>query len=214
MVAAARAAGASEATVAALAEDAQIAKREAAEGRPLGARLDSARARVSRCAAKLATAEEAVAVAKSQHEAAEKELAESRAAMAELEAEVAQAPAPADGVEAGKATPNTLEEALAEVARLHVALASLRGESTLDEVADAEFGDAELDDSGSDSGSSPARDEHNATPAPARQAATDLQRSSASRIGSELDEVRDGRRTPPRARAATGKGASGSSRGK
>ena len=178
MVAAARAAGASEATVAALAEDAQIAKREAAEGRPLGARLDSARARVSRCAAKLATAEEAVAVATWQHEAAEKELAESRAAMAELEAEVAQAPAPPDGVEA---TPSTLEEALAEVARLHVALASLMGESTLDEVADAEFGDAELDDSGSDSGSSPARDEHNATPVPARLAATDLQRSSASR---------------------------------
>ena len=89
--AAARAAGASEDTVAALVREAEGAQQRAADGRQLGARLDSQRATVRRVTEKVAQAEEAVAAATARLAAARQELGAARTALTQIEHEVAQA---------------------------------------------------------------------------------------------------------------------------
>jgi len=81
-LAAAREAGASQATAEALAADAAAARREAADTRPLGARLDSARARMKKAEARVTAS--AAALAQAQERCVE--------ARAQLETEVATAP--------------------------------------------------------------------------------------------------------------------------
>ena len=72
--------------------------------------------------------------------------------------------------------------------------ATIRGEQSLDDVADVRFGEAELlVDS----------DEETAAAGP-----TQVESARASRSGAEPAEERHGSRTPPRARGETGKGAS------
>lgn len=185
-VATARAAGASGDAVASLAAEAAVARRNAAEGRPLGARLDSARAGLAKAERKAAAAEEAFSAATERRDAAAKEVQAARATVDELEAEVAQAQA--------SSPPPSLQEFAASTRRLLLALESLpltspdagqevepvlramaelhrvmgeaaaepdamavpeavasttRGETTLDDLADVMFGDAEFAD-GSD----------------------------------------------------------------
>ena len=85
-VGAARAAAASDGAVAALAAEAAAVKQEAADNRPLGARLDSARARVARMEAKEKAAEEALAAALAKRDAARAELAQAQDAVTRLDA--------------------------------------------------------------------------------------------------------------------------------
>ena len=75
---AARAAGASAEAVAALTKEAGEAKKEAADSRPLGARLDNQRATVRRLEAKAATAEETLRAAQQRLDELKKDLATAR----------------------------------------------------------------------------------------------------------------------------------------
>ena len=210
VAAAARAAGASETALAALTTDAQAAKQEAADGRPLGARLDSTRARVTRCAAKASAAEEAVAAAQLRQQEAASELAEATAALAELEAEVARAPATPTGSSAqsqraDQERPTTLEDALAENDRLRSALAAVRGDLSLDEFAVAAFGPEQMTEDALSAAESSA-DEREAVTAAAR---TRRGAPEGGRAGSEPPAVRrrDGSasRTPPPPRLGAGR---------
>ena len=88
-LAAAWAAGASQDALAALRTDVAGAKQEAADTRPLGARLDSARAKVLRAATKASAAEEAVRQAVERQQAASVQQEE---AQAELNSLLAQMP--------------------------------------------------------------------------------------------------------------------------
>lgn len=92
-LAAARAAGASKETLAALSQDASTARRAVADGRPLGARLDSARAQLARAGRNLEAAEAGIAQATARREKAAAEAEAARSSLAALEAEVATATA-------------------------------------------------------------------------------------------------------------------------
>ena len=199
-LAAARAAGASAEAVAGLAGEAAEARRAAADGRPLGARLDSARALVQRAGRKLATAEEAAAAAAARCDAARKEVEDARAALQDLEAEVARTP-PTTEATVG-ASPGSYEEAVAENRKLRAALASLRGEQTLDEFASELFAAGASDVSVDDASSEDAGEEE-ATPVPEgpRGAAGPCSASGRrQRAGSE-PPARRGSRSPRPVRA-------------
>ena len=90
--AAAKAAGASDAAIAALGEEAAAARKDAADKRPLGDRLNSAAARVKRCEVKAHAAHEAFAAATERASEAQQELDAAQLSLQALEAEVAQAP--------------------------------------------------------------------------------------------------------------------------
>ena len=87
--AAARAAGASNATAEALAADAAEAKREAVSCKPLGARIDSARAKLRRAEAKTTSSREALEKAKASHAEACTQRDEAKAELEVLEKECA-----------------------------------------------------------------------------------------------------------------------------
>ena len=95
--AAARAAGASDDTIAALLREAEGAQQRAADGRQLGARLDSQRATVRRLTDKVSQAEEAATAAAARLEAARRDLGVAREALTQIEVEVAQAAPQATG---------------------------------------------------------------------------------------------------------------------
>ena len=244
-VATARAAGASGDAVASLAAEAAVARRNAAEGRPLGARLDSARAGLAKAERKAVAAEEAFSAATERRDAAAKEVQAARATVDELEAEVAQAQA--------SSPPPSLQEFAASTRRLLLALESLpltspdagqevepvlramaelhrvmgeaaaepdamavpeavasttRGETTLDDLADVMFGDAEFAD-----GSDEEESEADATEPLRGRLAAGNKGGGARGSAAELAEERHGSRTPPRARP-TGKGASSGTSGR
>ena len=91
----ARSAGASEETLKLLASDAaKAAEALPADKRPLGARYDSARAKVAKATSKLSACTERVRVAVEEQEAADAALFQARQQLAAVEAEVAQAPGP------------------------------------------------------------------------------------------------------------------------
>jgi len=93
-VSAARAAGASSDAVLALQREVQTAKQSAADKRPLGARLDSAKAKVARAENKLAAADYAVQQAIERQDEAKSQVEAERQELLALEKEVASSPAP------------------------------------------------------------------------------------------------------------------------
>ena len=86
-LAVARAAGASEEVMTNLANEASAAKQDAAAQRPLGARLDSARAKAEKAEARLAAANDALVAAKTRQEEAQKAVAAAQAELTELRAQ-------------------------------------------------------------------------------------------------------------------------------
>ena len=204
-MATARAAGASADAVAGLVAEAAEARRVAADGRPLGARLDSARAQLARAERKLTATEEALAAAAARRDAATRDLEEARAALQDLEAEVARAPqvqAERPEVAPSNLNDDKLAEAHAENQSLRALLATLRGEQSLDDYAVATYGaGAEAKDASSDDDLSV---DGSCAPARTRRGAPE-----GGRAGSEPPALRrrDGSasRTPPPPRLGAGR---------
>ena len=91
--------------------------------------------------------------------------------------------------------PATLSEAVAS---------AVRGEQTLDEVADVLIGDTHFAEGSEDEASEP----YSTEPPRRRQATSGAEGGGAGRSVAEPGEERHGSRTPPRGRGASGKGSS------